>query len=48
MLLKFWDEAFMTSTYFNNLLPTCVIDNQPPLERLFKAPPNYSMLRIFG
>jgi hypothetical protein len=48
MPLKFWDEAFITATYLINSLPTRVIDNQSPLERLFKAPPNYSMLRIFG
>jgi hypothetical protein len=46
--LKFWDEAFTNATYLINRLPTCVIDNLCPLERLFKTPPNYSMLRIFG
>jgi hypothetical protein len=46
--LKFWDEAFTTATYLINRLPTHVIDNLCPLECLFKTPPNYSMLQIFG
>jgi hypothetical protein len=48
MLLKIWDEAFLTATYLINRLPTRVIDNLSSLEHLFKAPPNYSMLKIFG
>jgi hypothetical protein len=46
--IKFWDEAFLTATYLINHLPTRVLDNLCPLERLFQTPPNYSMLRIFG
>jgi transposase InsO family protein len=46
--LKFWDEAFLTATYLINRLPTRVIDNKCPLERLLNTPPNYSMLKIFG
>lgn len=48
MPIKFWDEAFLTATYLINRMPTRVIDNLCPLERLFQAPPNYTMLRIFG
>jgi hypothetical protein len=48
MPLKFWDEAFLTATYLINRLPTHVIDNKCPLERLFNNPPNYSLLRVFG
>jgi hypothetical protein len=48
MPLKFWDEAFLTATYLINRMPTHVIDNKCPLERLFNTPPNYSLLRIFG
>jgi hypothetical protein len=48
MPIKFWDEAFATAAYLINRLPTRVIDNLCPLERLFKALPNYNMLRIFG
>jgi hypothetical protein len=48
MPIKFWDEAFLTATYLINRLPTRVIDNMCPLERLFNSPPNYSLLRVFG
>ena len=48
MPIKFWDEAFVTAAYLINRLPTRVIDNLCPLERLLKAPPNYNMFRIFG
>jgi hypothetical protein len=46
--IKFWDDAFLTATYLINRMPTHVIDNTSPLERLFHTPPNYSMLRVFG
>jgi hypothetical protein len=48
MPLKFWDEAFMTATYLINRLPSRVIDNQTPLERLLDQKPDYSVLRVFG
>jgi hypothetical protein len=48
MPLKFWDEAFITATYLINRLPSKVIDNQTPLERLLHQKPDYSMLRTFG
>jgi hypothetical protein len=32
----------------NNRIPTRVIDNTSPLERLFQKSPNYSLLRVFG
>jgi hypothetical protein len=46
--IKFWDEAFFTATYLINRMPTRVIDNMCPLERLLKTPPHYYMLCIFG
>jgi hypothetical protein len=46
--LKFWDEAFIAAVYLINRMPTRVIDNKTPIERLFGTTPNYSMLRIFG
>jgi histone deacetylase 1/2 len=48
MPLKFWDEAFITDTYLINRLPSKVIDNQTPLERLFQQKPDYHTLRTFG
>jgi hypothetical protein len=48
MPIKFWDEAFLTVTFLINRMPTRVIDNTCPLQRLFHTPPNYSFLKIFG
>jgi histone deacetylase 1/2 len=48
MPLKFWDEAFLTATFLINLLPSKVIQNETPVERLLNTSPNYESLRIFG
>lgn len=48
MPLKFWDEAFITATYLINRLPSKIINNETPLERLHHHPPDYSVLRTFG
>jgi hypothetical protein len=48
MLLKFWDEAFLATTYLINRLPSKVIHDSTPLERLFDQKSDYSFLRAFG
>jgi hypothetical protein len=48
MPLKFWDEAFMDTTFLINRLPSKVIDNNTPFERLLQQKLEYSSLRIFG
>ena len=48
MPLKFWDEAFMAATFLINRLPSKVIDNQTPFERLLQQKPDYLSLRTFG
>jgi hypothetical protein len=50
MPVTFWDEAFLTATFLINRLPTRVIDNASPLERLLgdKAKQKNSMLKTFG
>jgi hypothetical protein len=35
MLFKFWDEAFLTAVFLINRLPSRVINNETPYERLF-------------
>jgi hypothetical protein len=44
MPLKFWDEDFLATAYLINRLPSKVIDNSTPLERLFNQKPDYSTL----
>jgi histone deacetylase 1/2 len=48
MPLKFWDEAFLTTTYLINILPSKVLNNDTPVHRLLGTHPNYSSLRVFG
>lgn len=45
---KFWGEAALTSVYVINRTPSSVIGGISPFERLYKIPPNYSELRVFG
>ena len=44
----FWVEAFETSVYLINRMPTPILRNSSPYEKLFKQLPDYSFLRTFG
>ena len=46
--LKFWDEAFVSVVHIINLLPTSVLDNVSPHDKLFSYKYNYNFLCIFG
>jgi len=48
MPFKFWDEAFLTTVFLINRLPSPVIDGDTPLNRLYKQEPDYTFLRTFG
>jgi transposase InsO family protein len=48
MPLKYWDQAFLAATYLINRLPSRVINNSTPLERLLNQETDYSSLRTFG
>jgi hypothetical protein len=48
MPLRYWDDAFQTACYLINRLPTHVIQNQSPFEKLFHCAPNYLFLKTFG
>ena len=48
LLLRYWDEAFLTACYLINRMPTPVINKDTPLFRLTRVQPNYDFLRIFG
>jgi hypothetical protein len=47
MPLKFWDEAFLTAVFLINRLPSRVIENDTPYQRLFGKTPDYTFLRTF-
>ncbi|KAM1171421.1 hypothetical protein ACFX2G_022146 [Malus domestica] len=44
---KFWVEAFATALYLINRLPISRLDTSP-WELLFRRPPDYSKLKVFG
>ncbi|KAL0554380.1 hypothetical protein IC582_008299 [Cucumis melo] len=45
---KFWGEAALTSVYTINRLPSSVLQNISPFEKLYGTPLNYSNLKTFG
>jgi hypothetical protein len=45
---KFMVDAFLTSTFIINHLPTVVLQNSSPFQKLFKIDPDYKALRVFG
>jgi hypothetical protein len=46
--LIYWAEAFQAASYLINRLPTPVLQNSSPFQKLFNLRPNYSFLRVFG
>ena len=46
--LHYWDDAFQTACYLINRLPTKILQNHSPFEKLFQNSPNYNLLRVFG
>lgn len=48
MPIRFWDEAFLTSFYLINRLPTRILNHTRPLKKLLNTSPDYSMLHTFG
>ena len=40
MPLKFWDEAFLAAVHIINMLPSRVINNETPIERLLHIKPD--------
>jgi hypothetical protein len=46
--LKFWDQAFLAATYLINRIPSRVIKNMTPLNKLFQQQVDYNSLHTFG
>jgi hypothetical protein len=44
----FWDEACLTSCFLINRLPTPLLKNQSPYQKLFNRTLDYTFLKIFG
>lgn len=43
-----WVEAFLTTTFLINRLPSKVIEMQTPFYKLFEQHPDYTILKVFG
>jgi hypothetical protein len=48
MPLRFWDDVFQTACYLINRLPTHVLQNKSPFEKLFHFVFDYLFLKTFG
>ena len=48
VLVPFWGEAALNAVHAINRIPSAVIHNQTPYERLFGSPIDYHHLRSFG
>ena len=44
----FWGNATLRAVHATSRIPSLVIQNQTPYERLFGSPPNYHHFRFFG
>ena len=48
MPLTYWTYAFVTAVYLINRMPTPTLHFSSFFDKLFKSPPNYTKLRVFG
>ena len=48
MPATYWTYAFSTAVYLMNRLPSSVLENTSPYQKLFQQTPNYQKLRVFG
>lgn len=46
--LTYWTHTFHTRFYLINRLPTHILNNKSPFQRLIHTPPNYNRLKLFG
>ena len=46
--LKFWVDAFLTTTFLINRLPSSSLNMETPFSKLFAKNPNYNGLKVFG
>ncbi|CAH9146417.1 unnamed protein product [Cuscuta epithymum] len=45
---QFWVDAIFTASYIINRLPSPLLGNSSPYEKLFQKVPDYAFMRVFG
>lgn len=45
---QFWPDAFATTVYLLDHMPTMLLQTKSPFEALYQTPPDYFFLRVFG
>ncbi|CAN0842427.1 Retrovirus-related Pol polyprotein from transposon TNT 1-94, partial [Linum grandiflorum] len=46
--LAYWSDCILHVVYLINRMPTPLLDNQSPYEKIFKSSPSLSHLKVFG
>lgn len=46
--LSYWADCVMAAAHIINKLPSSILKNKTPFEKMFENPPNYSNLKAFG
>lgn len=46
--LEYWGDCVLTVVFFINRLPSLVLGNKSPYEKLMSRPPDYHSLKTFG
>lgn len=46
--IKFWGHCVLAAVYLINRIPSIVINNQSPYERLYRRRPSYNHMKVLG